>query len=108
MILTFFLVVISWVFFRAGSIEQAFEYFGGMVSTSLISFELLDMKIALRCLILSFCMICIEWIGRKNQFALEKLGNSWKPIYRYAIYYIIILIILIFSGKEQVFIYFQF
>ena len=106
MILTFFLVLIGWVFFRADSIGQAFEYFSGMCQfdTFLAFYQMFTMKEGWLILV----MLAVEWIGRKNQFGLEKLGTSWKPIYRHAMYYFIILLICLFTGKEQVFIYFQF
>jgi hypothetical protein len=50
----------------------------------------------------------IEWFGRENQYAIEKLGIKWKRHFRWAIYYMIIIIIFWFAGKEQQFIYFQF
>ena len=109
--LTFFLVVIGWVFFRAESIGQAFEYFGGMANISLFSFALIiQKKFLIKILIFIFFMFFIEWIGRKNQFGLEKIGLTWKPIFRYAFYYILIGLILWVSilNKQTTFIYFQF
>jgi len=104
--LTFLLVVIGWVFFRADSIGQAFEYFGGMIQfgTLRASYRMFMMKEAWFFL----GMLVVEWIGRKNQYGFEKIGITWKPIFRYAMYYAIILLIFLFAGKEQVFIYFQF
>jgi len=104
--LTFLLVVIAWVFFRANSIGQAFEYFEGMIQfdTLRASYRIFMMKETWFIL----GMIIVEWIGRKNQFGFEKIGINWKPVFRYAMYYAIILLIFLFAGKEQVFIYFQF
>ena len=50
----------------------------------------------------------IEWLGREEQYAIEKLGLRWKKPLRYAMYYTIIITIFWFMGKEQQFIYFQF
>jgi len=105
---TFLLVVIAWIFFRADSIGQAFEYLGGMAKLSLFSLAITNEILALKCLIFAFCMLLVEWMGRKNQYGLEKIGIKWKPVFRYAMYYAIIFSILSFEGKEQVFIYFQF
>jgi len=106
MSLTFFLVVIGWIFFRAENFGQAVEYLGGMmhVNTLQASYKLFMMKESW----LVLGMLIVEWIGRKNQFGLEKLGITWKPVYRYTFYYFILLLIFLFAGKEQVFIYFQF
>jgi len=104
--LTFLLVIIGWVFFRADSISQAFEYFGGMVQfgTLRASYQMFMVKEAWFVL----GMVVVEWIGRKKLYGLEKIGLTWKPIFRYAMYYAIILLIFWFSGDEHVFIYFQF
>lgn len=50
----------------------------------------------------------IEWKGRANEYAIEKLflkNNKWLRI---GFYYVIIFLIFMFAGKEQEFIYFQF
>ena len=52
--------------------------------------------------------VIIEWLGRKQQFAIANLGIHWKKPARYAMYYGIIIAIFWFVGKEQQFIYFQF
>jgi len=112
MSITFLLVTIGWVFFRSNNISQSIAYLRGMIDISLFSLPLLATyrKKLLEAIIYSLFMIIIEWVGRKNQYGFEKLGITWKPIFRYMMYYIFVLIILtsIFSGKEQVFIYFQF
>jgi len=108
--LTFLLVLVGWVFFRANSIGQAFAYFEYIMNKSLFSLPLLkDMEmLTLQNVIFILCMLIVEWFGRKEQFGLEKIGTGWKPVYRYTMYYVIIFLTFIFSGKEQVFIYFQF
>jgi D-alanyl-lipoteichoic acid acyltransferase DltB (MBOAT superfamily) len=106
--ITFLLVAIGFIFFRANSIGQAVCYLQGLFDASILSKPIFniphDGKIAGLCLF----VILIEWFGRKNQFGLETLGINWKPIFRYAMYYAIILFTFLFSGKEQAFIYFQF
>jgi alginate O-acetyltransferase complex protein AlgI len=52
--------------------------------------------------------IIIEWMGREQQYALANLGRSWHRGFRWAFYYILIIAIFLFIGKEQQFIYFQF
>ena len=52
--------------------------------------------------------ICIEWVGRENEYAIENFGLQWwKPV-RLTFYYFIVFAILFFQGEEQQFIYFQF
>ena len=51
--------------------------------------------------------ILIEWLGRQNRYALERIGDFSRPV-RWATYYILALTILAFGGTQQDFIYFQF
>ncbi len=58
--------------------------------------------------IILFIFNTIEWLGRKDQFAIENIIDKWQPIFRYLFYYIIVYFIFWYGGKEQQFIYFQF
>ena len=104
--MTFLLVSAGWVLFRANSIEQAFEYFSGMLQFDTLRASYQMFLIKEGWLILG--MLVVEWIGRKSQYGIEKIGIKWKPVYRWAMYYFIILLMILSSGKEQTFIYFQF
>ena len=109
MLATFGLTVFAWIFFRANSLEHAFSYIGGIFSRSLfqlpqnVGFSNTKTVVLLVC-----CFIFFEWLGRRNQYAIEKLGINWKPIYRYGFYYLILLAIIFLGGQQQEFIYFQF
>ncbi len=104
-LITFGLTTLAWIFFRAENIGHAFEYIKEIFSASLFTkFEIFPIKIIF--LILIF--MAVEWIGRKQEYAIEKIGLKWKWQYRYLMYYVIILFILVFGAKEQEFIYFQF
>ncbi len=113
MITTFTLTVFAWIFFRAQSVSHAFDYIATIFSRSL--FDMPDKKafIGLKAhpvvaIILIFIFLIIEWLGREQQYALAAFGNRWyKPI-RWSFYYILIIAIFVFIGKEQQFIYFQF
>lgn len=102
---TFGLTTLAWIFFRAENITHAFDILKEIFSVSLFNkFEVFPLKII--ALILIFTSI--EWMGRESEYALEKIGLKWKTQYRYLMYYVIILSILVFGAKEQEFIYFQF
>jgi D-alanyl-lipoteichoic acid acyltransferase DltB (MBOAT superfamily) len=105
--LTFALVVIGWIFFRAETIGDAINYLGGICNKSLLCMprRLGSIKATILSIVL---MLIIEWINRNNQHALETFGAKWKPVFRYVLYYGLILLIFFFSGKEETFIYFQF
>ncbi|MFT6745855.1 MAG: alginate O-acetyltransferase complex protein AlgI [Glaciecola sp.] len=107
--LTFGLTTFAWIFFRAESLKGAFTYVSQMLSRS--PFEtpnLFNLKKAGLTLFLMVVFIGVEWLGRKDQYATEKLGLTWKPVYRYFIYYAIVVAIIFLSTGQQEFIYFQF
>lgn len=106
-LITFGLTVFAWIFFRAENIGHAYRYISEIFSKSLVSNPGFK-NYGILFLILIF--ILIEWLGRENEFALEKFGLTWKRVLRLGFYYSIILIIifLMFEGEEQQFIYFQF
>ena len=52
--------------------------------------------------------MCVEWFGRREQYAIEKMWLNYPKIVRLGIYYGIALMILFYGGQEQEFIYFQF
>ncbi|MBS1764492.1 MAG: MBOAT family protein [Bacteroidetes bacterium] len=106
---TFFLTVIAWVFFRANSLEHAFQYLAEMFSATLFRApEFIGMSKAMVLSALIFLFMIVEWAGRENQYAIAHTGMKWKWPLRYAFYYAIILAIFWFGGNEQQFIYFQF
>lgn len=104
-LLTFALTVLAWIFFRANSIDHALSYISTIFSSSLLSTPTV-LPLVLITLILAF--LVVEWLGREGHYAIESLGLKWKRPVRYAMYYLIIVTIFWFGGKEQQFIYFQF
>ncbi|MGJ3234264.1 MBOAT family O-acyltransferase [Marivirga sp.] len=109
MLLTFSLTVIAWIFFRAENVSHAINYLSTIFSVSIfepIQFQTLNLNFSLIPIIIVF--ILIEWLGRENEFAIEKIFNKWYRPVRWGVYYTIIAIILVYSGAQQDFIYFQF
>nr|WP_321223013.1 MBOAT family O-acyltransferase [uncultured Psychroserpens sp.] len=104
-LLTFSLTTLAWVFFRAENVTHAIQYLSGIFSTSLFSIPQVT-PTYLILLILLF--ITIEWLGRRNQHALETLFFKSKRPFRLTFYYTLIILIFWFSKNEQTFIYFQF
>jgi D-alanyl-lipoteichoic acid acyltransferase DltB (MBOAT superfamily) len=105
--ITFALVAFGWIFFRAESVYEAFTYISGMFSLSLFTIPIIaEYKVMV--LIAIFFFLLIEWIGKENKYAIENLEFIKKRYLRWGFYYIITLIILVFNGEEQEFIYFQF
>ena len=108
MLTTFSLTVFAWIFFRAENINHAFSYIGGVFSSSIISMpEFNGMDNALIILWLMVGFLVIEWLGRNDKFALEKVLTNIKLI-RILIYIILITSLFLFATNPQDFIYFQF
>lgn len=107
MLSTFSLTVFAWIFFRAENIGHAYRYISEIFSKSLISMPGFKNYTIL---FLVFIFILIEWVGREQEYALEKLGLSWNWLLRWIFYYAILIAIIIsqFEGETQEFIYFQF
>lgn len=109
MSLTFSFAVVGWIFFRAQDIHHSLAYLSEIFSPTLFTVpKFQGMGKAIPTLIFVVVFMGIEWLGRNEQFAIARLGLSWKKPLRYAMYYAIILVIFWFGGKEQQFIYFQF
>ncbi len=105
MSITFLLTTMAWIFFRVDSLTEAFQYINNICSPTL--FSLPQQRPSILITLISI-FIVIEWVGRRNDFAIATLfQKQLKPI-RWSFYVIICLSIFIFQGKEQQFIYFQF
>ena len=107
--LTFGLTVIAWIIFRSRSLLSAFEYIRIVFSKSFFHtpyFPGINLISNLLALIVLFIMV--EWIGREEHFALKKILNSRHWMLKWSMYYLIVLLILWFSGQDHEFIYFQF
>ena len=104
-LLTFILVVVGWIIFRAETIGQAWEYICGLCDTSLLSIPMIIGGLK-RTLFFIAIMLIVEWLDRNNEHAFSLKGiPSWGSI---VILYALILCMLEFMGHSQSFIYFQF
>lgn len=105
MLVTFALTVFAWIFFRAENMTHALSYIKGIFSPTI--FDRPTYTPWLLFALLAFFML-IEWQGRTNAYALEKFGFKWHTAFRIGFYYLLVIAVLWFAGKEQQFIYFQF
>ncbi|WP_215225801.1 MBOAT family O-acyltransferase [Echinicola shivajiensis] len=106
-LVNFVLVTLAWVIFRSASLSDAWVYFQGLWSMDLFSKPQMDIRIYLFT-ILIICFVFIEWMGREDDFAIQRMGFKWPSLVRYGFYYSIVMMIFLFATKEQEFIYFQF
>lgn len=105
MLITFGLTAIAWIIFRAENIEHAFNYLSRIFSDSLFSMPGYKKPFLF---VMIIVLLFIEWWGRESKHALERIGLNWKPVFRIFFYLIITYTILLFSGEQENFIYFQF
>lgn len=106
---TFFLTVLAWIFFRSESISFAVKYIRKIFSASFFEnpyFSGISNSVPIVGIIMVFLLI--EWRGRESQYAIANFAINWSTPRRWAAYFAIILAIIIFMGKEQQFIYFEF
>lgn len=110
MLITFTLTVLAWIFFRANDIGHAWSYISEIFSSSLLtmpSFPGMDRALVVFVILVMF--VLMEWRGRENQYAVETFGLSRKRPVKYALYYGIVLLIVLYGNfNENQFIYFQF
>jgi D-alanyl-lipoteichoic acid acyltransferase DltB (MBOAT superfamily) len=107
--ITFTLTVLAWIFFRAESLTQAFSILGEIFSSGLLSMpKFAAMGSGVRLSVLIMLFVLIEWLGREQTFAIENFGKRFHPVFRFALYYTILVLICLYGGSQQEFIYFQF
>ena len=105
MLLTFLLVVVGWIIFRAESIEQAYSYLFRMSSHSL--FDRPDASGITGLSLAIAIMLLMEWCQRKRPHAFD-LSYLHQPVVRCALDVAVILLIIVLGGPSENFIYFQF
>ncbi|WP_293870021.1 MBOAT family O-acyltransferase [Flavobacterium sp.] len=111
--LTFFLTVIAWIFFRSDTISQAFAILNKIFSKSLFQTPNFLGKndmiyFIIHCLMVGL-LIITEWMHRDKQFGLQfNQATMRNTVKRWSIYAVIVVFILLFGGKQNNFIYFQF
>ena len=109
MLTTFTLTVFAWIFFRAENISHAFSYIGEIFSKTIFEKpqfpKMFDALITFSLIVL---FLIVEWLGKKDQFALEKIIMKPNKWFRMVLYFILISSLFWFSKSTQEFIYFQF
>ena len=110
MSLTFGLTVIAWVFFRAENIGHAVSYLEEIFSESLFTFPYyVGIGFAVKLVPIIILFFVIEWLGRRETFAIQNLVYIKNPKISWLFHsFLILLIGLYMYTSETNFIYFQF
>lgn len=111
-IMTFLFVVVGWIFFRAESLPQAFDYIANIFDSSIISYPNfgqigLDFTQITYTIVFILILQITDWVQRKQDFGLEISNIKYRTV-RWGIYISLLLIFTVFSGTQNEFIYFQF
>lgn len=104
---TFILTSFAWIFFRADSIGEAIRYIYHIFDWSLFMIPDLGFR-QLGTILIIIIFVIIEWMGRQDQYAIEKFGVNGSRAMRWGFYYGLIIVIFFLQGVSQEFIYFQF
>lgn len=103
------IVMIAWIFFRAGSLPSAYTIVSRIFTTPMFTstnLNLIPEIFPLLAFILLFFII--EWSGRNHEYGIAGFGLKWPRFFRWAVYFSLILAVFLFSAEKQQFIYFQF
>ena len=102
---SFILITSSCVFFRSEGLETSFYILKKIVS--FVPGESFSLVIGFKILVIPI-LIALEIATRTKKHPFEGLETKLKRPFRWAIYYIFILIIIRYAGPAEQFIYFQF
>ena len=109
MVLTFGLVVLGWIIFRAPSIADAWQYVVAICDKSLLSVPwLINRQLYIPLLISILLLFLFEWKGRGKGYGLAWLRGK-RGALQLAVYYLFLILIYVWQSSEDIqFIYFQF
>ena len=108
MVLTFILVVIGLIVFRAESLGQAWQYICGLFDKALFSLPWLSTRHFYIPVVLSIVvMLVVEWLQRNRAHAFD-LSIIKSRTLRWSIYFTTVAVLFWLGGHAETFIYFQF
>lgn len=111
MVLTFNLVLLGWIIFRANNIQHAWSYIAGIFDASLFKSPMNVSMIndnLIKNIVFIVILVSVEWFQRKREHGLQIMGLIKQRWVRITIYYLVIFLIAMVGAKQAQFIYFQF
>ena len=110
---TFFLVNLAWVFFRANSVAEAFNYLWMMLANLHLPLSIngflyfIKSEIGIAFFFVFMAFVFVEFLGRKWNCPLS-IFDRYPRYIKYGVYYLLLIFLFLFTGVEAKFIYFQF
>ena len=104
---TFIIVCFAWIFFRADSISEAIVIIKNIFAPSILTSPTFELDEYFTLFFLSLFII-IEWVNRGKEYALELGVTPYPRWVNWSGYIVILMVIVVFAGDLQEFIYFQF
>ncbi len=105
-LITYLLVCITWVFFRAQSFPQAFELIQSMFGFNSAERSVLPTVYLIEAIVVTISMLFIHW--RMRNTTLEAVVQKTPWFVTGTIWGIMLVLIIISQGSGDAFIYFQF
>jgi len=108
MVLTYCLVALGLILFRAASLGEALDFTTSMFTVSILSIPSLGVNL-IRALVVMVCLILLvimEWRSRNYEHPLQMVPAKSVP--RWCIYVVLTMLIFTQAGDQVQFIYFQF
>ena len=107
-IVTFMIICVGLILFRAESLSQAWGYFCGIFRNGLFSIPWLDSRLYYIPVLSSIAVLfVVEWLQRNKEHAFD-LRSVKSHVVKFGIYYLMIAVLFWFGGHAESFIYFQF
>ena len=107
-LVTFAIVCVGLILFRANSVSLAWGYFCNIFSKNMFSVPwLMDQHYYLPVLLSIIVMLVVEWLQRDKEHAFDLSGIK-SQVLRFSIYYAMLIVLFWFGGHSESFIYFQF
>lgn len=106
MVFTFLIVALIFIFFRASYFSQAIDY----IRLMFCDFRSVPLDVSRITFVWIAVMIGIEWITRDRKYGIDFPYKSlWRSrVFRWTFYLLMTVVILVFFGERQQFVYFQF
>lgn len=108
MVLNYVLVSFGFILFYANSVTEAFRFFCGILSPTILSLP--NMPVKKVTLLFILIVLVLEWVTRKREHPLQlPVGGIFRfTAVRYTLYSAIALLLFVFAGEVETFIYFKF